>query len=81
MLPVPGGLKPDSCQAECLGFVEDQAEGGMWCPLPSSTSVFDLKADIVTVAKGIASGLPLSVTAARADVMNCKAVSPSRTRS
>jgi 4-aminobutyrate aminotransferase len=31
---------------------------------------FGLKPDIVTVAKGIASGLPLSVTVARADVMN-----------
>src|SRR5215211_7103256 len=31
---------------------------------------FGVKADIVTIAKGIASGLPLSVTAARADVMN-----------
>jgi 4-aminobutyrate aminotransferase len=31
---------------------------------------FGVKADIVTIAKGIASGLPLSVTAARADVMS-----------
>ncbi len=31
---------------------------------------FDLKADIVTIAKGIASGLPLGVTCARADVMS-----------
>jgi 4-aminobutyrate aminotransferase len=30
----------------------------------------DLKADIVTIAKGIASGLPLGVTCARADVMS-----------
>ena len=30
---------------------------------------FGIEADIVTVAKGIASGLPLGVTAARADVM------------
>ena len=30
---------------------------------------FDLDVDIVTVAKGIASGLPLGVTSARADVM------------
>jgi 4-aminobutyrate aminotransferase len=30
---------------------------------------FGLKADIVTVAKGIASGLPLGITSARADVM------------
>ncbi|MGH9373572.1 MAG: aminotransferase class III-fold pyridoxal phosphate-dependent enzyme, partial [Vicinamibacterales bacterium] len=31
---------------------------------------FDLKADIVNIAKGIASGLPLGVTCARADVMS-----------
>jgi 4-aminobutyrate aminotransferase len=31
---------------------------------------FDLKADVVTLAKGIASGLPLGVTCARADVMS-----------
>jgi 4-aminobutyrate aminotransferase len=30
---------------------------------------FDLKTDIITIAKGIASGLPLGITAARADVM------------
>jgi 4-aminobutyrate aminotransferase len=30
---------------------------------------FDLKSDIVTIAKGIASGLPLGVACARADVM------------
>jgi 4-aminobutyrate aminotransferase len=30
---------------------------------------FDLKADIVNIAKGIASGLPLGVTCARADIM------------
>ena len=31
---------------------------------------FDLRADIVNIAKGIASGLPLGVTCARADVMS-----------
>jgi 4-aminobutyrate aminotransferase len=31
---------------------------------------FDLKGDVVTVAKGIASGLPLGVTCARAEVMS-----------
>ena len=31
---------------------------------------FDIRADIVTIAKGIASGLPLGVTSARADVMD-----------
>ncbi len=118
----PVGLRPESCQAECLGFVEDQilvhlvspdevagvlvepiqGEGGYVVPAPQfhqrlreltarhgmmlivdevqsgmgrtgrmfASEHFNLKADIVTVAKGIASGLPLSVTAARADVMS-----------
>ena len=118
----PVGLKPESCQAECLGFVEDQilihlvspdevagvlvepiqGEGGYVVPaaqfhqrLRELTSKhgmmlimdevqsgmgrtgrmfaaehFGVKADIVTIAKGVASGLPLSITAARADVMN-----------
>jgi 4-aminobutyrate aminotransferase len=117
----PVGLRPESCQAECLGFVEDQilihlvspdevaavlvepiqGEGGYVVPAPQfhqrlreltrkhgmllivdevqsgmgrtgrmfACEHFGLDADIVTVAKGIASGLPLSVTAARADVM------------
>jgi len=117
----PVGLKPDSCQAECLGFVEDQllihlvspdevaavvvepiqGEGGYVVPAPQfherlraltrrhgillivdevqsgmgrtgkmfACEHFGLEADIVTVAKGIASGMPLGVTAARADVM------------
>jgi 4-aminobutyrate aminotransferase len=118
----PVGLKPETCQAECLGFVEEQilvhlvspdevagilvepiqGEGGYVVPAKQfhqrlraltaqhgmmlimdevqsgmgrtgrmfAAEHFDVKADIVTIAKGIASGLPLSVTAARADVMN-----------
>ncbi len=118
----PVGLKPESCQAECLGFIEDQilvhlvspdevaavlvepiqGEGGYVVPAPQfhqrlrelttkhgmllildevqsgmgrtgrmfAAEHFGITADIVTVAKGIASGMPLSVTAARADVMS-----------
>jgi len=117
----PVGLKPDSCAAECLSYLEDQVlihlvspeevagiivepiqgEGGYVVPpkvfhqrlrdltrkhgmLLIADEVqsgmgrtgrmfacehFDLDVDIVTIAKGIASGLPLGVTAARADVM------------
>ena len=117
----PLGQKPESCQAECLSYLEDQilihlvspeevaailvepiqGEGGYVVPpkiflqrLRELTSKhgmlliadevqsgmgrtgkmfacehFDLDVDIVTVAKGIASGLPLGVTAARAEVM------------
>ena len=117
----PVGLKPETCQAECLDFVEEQilvhlvspdevagvlvepiqGEGGYVVPAKVfhqrlrdltakhgmmlimdevqsgmgrtgrmfAAEHFGVKADIVTIAKGIASGLPLSVTAARADVM------------
>lgn len=117
----PVGLKPESCQAECVDYVEDQilihlvspdevaavlvepiqGEGGYVVPARAfhqrlreltrrhgmlliadevqsgmgrtgrmfACEHFDLDVDIVTVAKGIASGLPLGVTAARADVM------------
>ena len=118
----PLGQKPESCQAECLSYLEDQilihlvspeevaavlvepiqGEGGYVVPpkvflqrLRALTSKhgmlliadevqsgmgrtgrmfacehFDLDVDIITIAKGIASGLPLGVTAARAEVMN-----------
>jgi 4-aminobutyrate aminotransferase len=115
------GLEPSSCQAECLGFLEDevlvhlvspeevaavlvepiQGEGGYLVPprqflqrLRELTTThgmllvadevqtgmgrtgkmfacehFGVEADIVAVAKGIASGMPLGVMCARADVM------------
>jgi len=118
----PVNLKPDTCQAECLNFVEEQilvhlvspdevaavmvepiqGEGGYVVPAPQfhqrlraltkqhgmlliadevqsgmgrtgrmfACEHFGLDADIVTVAKGIASGLPLSVTSARSEIMN-----------
>jgi 4-aminobutyrate aminotransferase len=121
LLSLPGRSEPESCEAECLAFVEEQilvhlvspdevaavlvepiqGEGGYVVPpakflqrLRALTSKhgmlliadevqsgmgrtgrmfacehFGLDVDIVTIAKGIASGLPLGITAARADVM------------
>jgi 4-aminobutyrate aminotransferase len=118
----PVGLTPDSCQAECLRFLEEQVlvhlvspdevaavmvepiqgEGGYIVPpaqfhqrLRELTTRFGMlliadevqsgmgrtgrmfalehfgvQADVVTIAKGIASGMPLGIMAARADVMN-----------
>jgi len=120
----PVGLKPDTCQAECLDFVEEQilvhlvspeevaavmvepiqGEGGYVVPAKQfherlraltqkhgilliadevqsgmgrtgkmfACEHFGLQPDIISIAKGIASGLPLSITAARADVMDWK---------
>ena len=117
----PVGRQPESCQAECLQFLEDQTlvhlvspdevaailvepiqgEGGYLVPPAQfhqrlrelatrhgmllvadevqtgmgrtgrmfACEHFGIEADIVTMAKGIASGMPLGVTAARADVM------------
>jgi 4-aminobutyrate aminotransferase len=117
----PVNLKPETCQAECLDFVEDQimvhlvspdevagilfepiqGEGGYVVParqfhqrlreLTTKHGIlliadevqsgmgrtgrmfacehFGTDVDIVAIAKGIASGLPLGVTCARADVM------------
>ena len=117
----PIGLKPESCAAECLSFIEDQllvhlvspdeiaaivvepvqGEGGYIVPPVQfhqrlreltrrhgmllivdevqsgmgrtgrmfAIEHFGVQPDIVAIAKGIASGLPLSISAARADVM------------
>ncbi|WP_396626530.1 acetyl ornithine aminotransferase family protein [Luteitalea sp.] len=117
----PVRLTPDSCQAECLEYLEDkvlvhlvspdevaglvvepiQGEGGYIVPPPQfhqrlralterhgilmivdevqagmgrtgkmfAIEHFGVQPDIVTMAKGIASGLPLGVATARAGVM------------
>jgi 4-aminobutyrate aminotransferase len=120
----PVGLKPETCQAECLNFVTDQilvhlvspdevaavlvepiqGEGGYVVPARQfhqrlreltvqhgmlliadevqsgmgrtgrmfACEHFGIEADIVTVAKGIASGLPLGVMCAKTEVMDWK---------
>jgi len=117
----PVGLEPDTCAAECLGFLEDQVlmhlvspddvaavmveaiqgEGGYVVPAVQfhqrlreltkkhgmllicdevqsgmgrtgrmfGIEHFGVQPDMITAAKGIASGLPLGVTTARADIM------------
>jgi len=117
----PVNLKPETCQAECLNYIEDQilvhlvspdevaavlfepiqGEGGYVVPASVfhqrlreltkkhgmlliadevqsgmgrtgkmfACEHFGIDADIVTIAKGVASGLPLGITTARADVM------------
>ena len=117
----PVGLHRETCQAECLGFVEDQilvhlvspdevaavvvepiqGEGGYLVPPPVflqrlreltsahgmllvcdevqsgmgrtgkmfATEYSGVSIDIVTAAKGIASGMPLGTASARADIM------------
>ncbi|MBA3231679.1 MAG: acetyl ornithine aminotransferase family protein [Acidobacteria bacterium] len=51
-------------------LVADEVQSGMGRTGKMFASEhFDLKADVVNIAKGIASGLPLGVTCARADIM------------
>ncbi|HWQ00376.1 MAG TPA: acetyl ornithine aminotransferase family protein [Vicinamibacterales bacterium] len=51
-------------------FIADEVQSGMGrTGRMFACEHFGIRADIVAVAKGIASGLPLGVTAARADVM------------
>ncbi|MGE0464791.1 MAG: acetyl ornithine aminotransferase family protein [Vicinamibacterales bacterium] len=118
----PVGKRPESCQAECLNFLEDQilvhlispdevaavvvepiqGEGGYVVPAPQfhqrlreltkkhgillvcdevqsgmgrtgkmfGIEHFGVEPDMITAAKGIASGLPLGVTTARAETMS-----------
>ena len=120
----PVGLKPETCQAECLRFLEDQVlvhlvtpdevaaivvepiqgEGGYLVPPKAfhdrlaalakhhgillvidevqsgmgrtgrmfASEHYGLKGDMVAIAKGVASGMPLGLTAARAEVMEWK---------
>src|SRR4029078_214510 len=54
-----------------IQLVVDEVQSGMGRTGKMFASEhFGLKADIVNIAKGIASGLPLGVTAAKADVMD-----------
>jgi 4-aminobutyrate aminotransferase len=57
--------------AHGIQLVVDEVQSGMGRTGKMFASEhFGLKADLVNIAKGIASGLPLGVTCARADVMN-----------
>ncbi len=54
-----------------IQLVIDEVQSGMGrTGKMFATEHFDVKADIVNIAKGIASGLPLGVTCSRAEVMN-----------
>ena len=58
------------CTKHGILLVVDEVQSGMGrTGKMFASDHIDLKADIVTIAKGIASGLPLGVTCARADVM------------
>jgi 4-aminobutyrate aminotransferase len=63
------GLREISAQHGML-LVVDEVQSGMGRTGKMFASEhFDLKPDVVNIAKGIASGLPLGVTCARADIM------------
>lgn len=68
--PFLQGLR-ELTRAHGMLLIVDEVQSGMGRTGKMFASEhFDLKADIVTIAKGIASGLPLGVACARADIMS-----------
>lgn len=64
------GLRELTTQHGIL-LVVDEVQSGMGrTGRMFATEHFGIKADLVTIAKGVASGLPLGITCARADVMD-----------
>ncbi|MDT4967876.1 MAG: 4-aminobutyrate aminotransferase [Acidobacteriota bacterium] len=61
------------CDREGIMLIVDEVQSGMGrTGKMFASDHYDLKADIVCIAKGIASGLPLGACVARADLMNWK---------
>lgn len=61
------------CDREGIMLIVDEVQSGMGrTGRMFASDHYDLKADIVCIAKGIASGLPLGACVARADLMNWK---------
>jgi 4-aminobutyrate aminotransferase len=61
------------CDREGILLIVDEVQSGMGrTGKMFASDHYDLKPDIVCIAKGIASGLPLGATVARADLMDWK---------
>src|SRR5882672_7162641 len=61
------------CDEHGIMLIVDEVQSGMGRTGKMFASEhYDLKPDIITIAKGIASGLPIGATVARADLMNWK---------
>ncbi len=61
------------CDRHGIILIVDEVQSGMGrTGKMFACEHYDLKPDIICIAKGIASGLPLGVTVARADLMNWK---------
>jgi 4-aminobutyrate aminotransferase len=61
------------CDREGILLIADEVQSGMGrTGKMFASDHYDLKPDIVCIAKGIASGLPLGATVARADLMDWK---------
>jgi 4-aminobutyrate aminotransferase len=61
------------CDREGIMLIVDEVQSGMGrTGRMFASEHYDLKPDIVTIAKGVASGLPLGLCVARADLMDWK---------
>lgn len=61
------------CDEHGIMLIADEVQSGMGRTGKMFASEhYDLQPDIITIAKGIASGLPIGATVARADLMNWK---------
>jgi len=73
VVPAPGFLRrvADFCAEHGILLVADEVQSGMGrTGKMFACEHFDLDVDIVTVAKGIASGMPLGVTISKAEIMD-----------
>jgi len=61
------------CDEHGIMLIVDEVQSGMGrTGKMFASEYYDLQPDIITIAKGIASGLPIGATVARADLMNWK---------
>src|SRR6266852_5562898 len=61
------------CDEHGIMLIVDEVQSGMGrTGKMFASEYYDLKPDIITIAKGIGSGMPIGATVARADIMNWK---------
>jgi len=60
----------DLCKAKGVLFVLDEVVTGFRLALGGAQEYFDVRADLVTMSKGLAAGMPLSAVAGRRELMS-----------
>lgn len=59
----------DLCRAKAVLFILDEVVTGFRLALGGAQEYFDVRADMVTLSKGLAAGMPLSAVAGRRELM------------